>query len=480
MNIDKIKICNPPLSIIKDLSIKMNLPLYLVGGYIRDFLVNRESNDYDFAIKGDALFFAKKVAEVLGGTFILLEEERGTARVVCKSKNQTLNLDFNNFKGENISEDLRMRDFTINALAIDLTSANIELIDKNNGVQDLQEKIIRIISPDTFQDDPLRMLRAVRLCCELGFEIEKDTCSTIVKSKGLISNVSAERITNEIYLILSSKNSSFFITHFDKLGLFEEIIPEIIPLKEIKQNGYHHLSVFEHSIATLTQLEGIVSSLKRLFPGWHNEIRKYLNEPITKEHNRLVNLKLISLLHDIGKYGTMTQEISGKIRFIGHEILGAKISSKIASRLKLGTKEKKMIGLIIRNHMRPGYLIQAPTLTNRALHRFFRDMGQEGISSLLLTLADRYATIGQKVSPEDLHKYYQTINNIIDKFYSPSPTIMPPKILKGNEIMEHFGLPSGPLIGKLLREVEEAFVDKKIKNKQEALAFLASSLKIKI
>ncbi len=478
MNIDKIKryIKKPPFSILRDLALKMNIQIYLVGGCIRDYLLEYLCNDYDFAIKGDALLFAQQVSQMVGGTFVLLEEKRGMARVICQSKNQTINLDINNLKGKDIYADIKMRDFTINAIAINLSSKNIEFIDPKNGLKDIDAKLIRIISDKAFQDDPLRMLRAVRLSSELGFEIEKGTWESIGKFKRLIGQVSPERVINEIYLILAAKNSSFFITQLDKSGLFEQIIPEIIPLKEVKQGGYHHLPVWEHSLATLTQLEGIVSNLNNLFPKWHIKIRKYLNQPISGEHTRLVSLKFISLLHDIGKFGTMKQESSGKIRFIDHEVLGAEISLKIANRLKLSNKEKIMIALIIKNHLRPGYLVQVPTLTNKALHKFFRDLIQEGISTLLLSLADRYATLGLKVSPEDIHRHYQIISFIIDRFYSHIPTIIPPKIIRGEEIMEHFGLKSGPIIGELLKAVEEAFVDEKVKNKKDALKFIAPLL----
>lgn len=479
MNIEEIRgyIKKPPFSILIDLSLKTNVQIYLSGGCIRDYLLRRKCNDYDFAIKGDALSFAQQVAKILKGTFVLLEEERGTARVVYKSNQKIINLDFNNLKAKDIYTDLKRRDFTINAIALHLSFDEIEFIDPNNGLKDIEAKLIRIISDKAFKEDPLRMLRAVRLASELNFTIEKSTLEAIVKLNGLISQTSPERVTNEIYLILSAKNSSFFITLLDNLGLFEQIIPEISFLKRVKQDGYHHLSVWEHSLATLTQLEGIVSNLKRLFPKWAGEIKRYLDQPISGDHTRCVNLKFISLLHDIGKFGTMKQESSGRIRFIDHEVLGAEISSKIASRLKLSSKEEKMIGLVIRNHMRPGYLVEVPTITNKALHRFFRDMGQEGVSSLLLSLADRYATLGAKTLPKTLHRHYQIISFIIGKFYSPNPTIIPPKIVKGREIMEHFGLKSGPIIGKLLKEVEEALVDKRIKNKEEALKYIATLLK---
>ncbi len=461
---------------LRDLALKTNSQLYLVGGCIRDYLLRRPCNDYDFAIKGDAIAFAQQVSMVLGGSFVLLDEAKGSARVVLKLKKQLINLDFNNLKAKDIFADLSMRDFTINAIAIDLIAKDTEFIDSLNGLKDIKAKVIRVISNSTFHDDPLRMLRAIRLSSELGFKIEKGSWETIVKLKGLISNVSVERVTNEIYLTLAAKNSNYFITQLDKTGLLEEIIPEIIPLKGLKQDTYHHLPVWEHSLATLTQLEGIVSNLDKLFPQWHSRIKRYLNQPLCGNHTRLTNLKIICLLHDIGKSGTMTQEPSGRIRFIEHEILGAKIASKIARRLKLGTKEKKMLELVVKNHMRPGHLVQTPILTDRALHKFFRDLGEEVVSSLLLSLADRYATIGPKVPPENLHKHYQIISLIIDRFYSPTPTIIPPKVLKGGELMEHFGLKSGPMIGKLLRELEEAFVDKKITNKKEALKFIANLL----
>ncbi|MDI6735744.1 MAG: HD domain-containing protein [bacterium] len=475
MNTEKLY-KKPFFPLLRDLALKTNIQLYLVGGCIRDYLLKRPCNDYDFAIKGDAIAFAQQVSMVMGGSFVLLDEAKVSARVVLKSKKQLINLDFNNLKAEDILADLKRRDFTINAIALDLIAKDTEFIDPLNGLKDIKAGFIRVISNSIFQDDPLRMLRAIRLSSELGFEIEKGSWEAIVRLKGLISDVSVERVTNEIYLTLAAKNSNHFITQLDKAGLLEEIIPEIISLKGLEQDTYHHLPVWEHSLSTLTQLEGIVSNLDRLFPPWHLRIKRYLNQPIGGNHIRLDNLKISCLLHDIGKSGTMTQEPSGRIRFIEHELLGAKIASKIAKRLKLSTKEKKMIELVVKSHMRPGHLVQIPILTDKVLHKFFRDLDEEVISTLLLSLADRYATIGPKVPPENLHKHYQTISLIIDRFYSPTPTIIPPKILKGGEIMKHFGLESGPIIGKLLSAIEEAFVDKKITNKKEALKFIADLL----
>lgn len=462
----------PFFPILRDLALKTNIHLYLVGGCIRDYLLNRPCNDYDFAILGDAIAFAQQVSMMSGGSFVPLDEEKGSARVVLKLKKQLINLDFNNLKAEDIQSDLRMRDFTINAIAIDLTAKDIEFIDPMKGLKDIEAKCIRVISNNTFEDDPLRMLRAIRLSSELRFEIEKGTWEAIVRLKGLITEVSVERVTNEIYLTLAAKDSNHFISQLDKSGLLEQIIPEIIPLKGLNQDVYHHLPVWEHSLATLTQLEGIVSNLDKLFPQWQTKIRRYLNRHISGNHTRLDNLKISCLFHDIGKSETMIQEPSGRIRFTGHEIPGAKIASKIADRLKLGNKEKKMLILIVRNHMRPGNLVQTPILTDKALHRFFRDLGEDGVGTLLLSLADRYAILGPKIPPENLHKHYEIVSLIIDKFYSPTPTIIPPKLLKGSEIMEHFGIASGPLIGKLLKEVEDAFVEKKITNKREALELI--------
>lgn len=317
------------------------------------------------------------------------------------------------------------------------------------------------------------MLRAVRLSAELGFEIESLTKEAIIKSASLISQASPERLANEIYLILAFPDSATYIDQLEKLRLLEQIFPEIIPLKNLNQQGYHHLSGWEHTLMALKELEKITAHLQDFFPRWHDQINEYLQEIIAANHTRMANLKLATLLHDLGKPGTkQIKGITGKVTFYSHDQVGAQLAGQIGHRLRLSHKEIGLLKVIIGGHMRPGFLVEAEVITERALYRFFRDLGNEGVATLILSLADRYAALSGKVSQKTLNHHYQDISFILDNFYQPSHRIIPPRILKGDEIMERFSLKPGQRIGQLLSMVEAALVDGRITNKEEALDFL--------
>lgn len=485
-------------STIKALSKSKGINLYLVGGTVRDIFLGRESKDYDFALSNDVLFFAKYISVYLKGSFVLLDKAIPCVRVVCKIQTgrksqgnstgvltvndltEEINLDFSRFHygGNTIEEDIAGRDFTINAIAINLGTDEPEIIDPFNGLEDLKKKVIRIIHNQTFKDDPLRMLRAVRLSSELCFSIEDTTQKAILKSADLINQVSKERIISELYLTLKSSNSATYIDQLERLTLLEKIVPEIIPLKNLKQQGFHHLSGWEHTLTTLMELENIIANLERFFPKWHKRISEYLEEVISAEHTRLVTLKLAAILHDIGKPITKQIDIvTGKATFYCHDKVGAQLSAQIGYRLRLSNKEIDLLKIIVSSHMRPGFLVDAEVITDRALYRLFKDLGDAAVATLILSLSDRYAALGENVTSETLQHHYQDIIFILDKFYNPTPKIFPKKLLNGNEIMDRFSLGQDKRIGQLLAMVEDAFVQGEIHNKKDALRFVENILK---
>lgn len=497
---DRIKNClkSNLFSIIKALSKSKGINLYLVGGTVRDILLDRESKDYDFTLSNDVLSFAKYISVHLKGSLVFLDKALPCVRIVCKIQTvlkpqvkstdiltvndlaDVINLDFSRFRydGNTIEEDIAGRDFTINSIAINLGTDEPEIIDPFNGLEDLKKMVIRVIHNQAFKDDPLRMLRAVRLSSELCFLIEDNTQKAILKSADLINQVSKERIISELYLILKSPNSATYIDQLERLTLLEKIVPEIIPLKNLKQQGFHHLSGWEHTLFTLMELENIIANLERFFPKWHKKISKYLEEIISEEHTRLVNLKLAAILHDIGKPITKRIDIiTGKATFYCHDKVGAELAAQMGHRLRLSNKEIDLLKMIVSSHMRPGFLVDAEVITDIALYRLFKDLGDAAVATLILSLSDRYAALGENVTSETLQHYYQDIIFILDKFYNPTPKIFPPKLLNGNEIMERFSLGQDKRIGQLLAMVEDAFVQGKIHDKKDALRFVEDTLK---
>ncbi len=374
-----------PFYTISKIAKKRNEQFFLVGGFIRDRLIENQGSgvrgqgsgvkDIDFATSYDPIGFAKEVANALKGAFVLLDENCG--RVVLKAEDkgqriedrQELTLDFSRIEGGDIEKDIKRRDFTINSLVMEGPDF-LEIIDLKGGLADISKKTIKMVSRDGLIQDPLRLLRAIRFSSLLDFEIEKETIEAIKENAHLVTKPAPERITYELFEILKNKDSYKFLKLSYELGLLSHIIPEIIPLSNIEGRGYHHLNLLEHSFETVRQIEILADNF--LFPDISctaRNIKEYLNETMASSHTRLSLLKLIGLLHDLGKPETIKEEGDGRIRFIGHERLGEGYIQNIGKRLKFSHQEILSMKKIALNHMRIGTLIQGGIITKKAVFR---------------------------------------------------------------------------------------------------------------
>jgi putative nucleotidyltransferase with HDIG domain len=446
-----------------------NIQLYIVGGFLRDIILGREraNPDIDFALKKNAIGFARRLAKRLKSGFVILDRENGCARLVKRLKGKVYTLDFTDFRGRNLVQDLGKRDFTINTLAVELgaflESADYQLIDPYEGLKDLKSRIIRIIEPGAYDGDPLRILRAFSLSCTLNFKIEPRTLSLARKKKSKLSGVSFERIRDELFKILASSRSYESSVELDRCKIMEIIFPEIKAMRKLAQGPYHHLDVWQHTLETLRQLEKIIKNLN------HNpDIRGYLDREISSGRHRRELVKLGGLMHDIGKPGTLRIE-EGKIKFHGHERLGADMLEEISQRLKLSNSEIAVLKKMILLHLRPGYLADNPVLTPRAKFRFFRDAGEEAVSVLLISLADQRATKGSLTTPESRRRHERVVRRLIKEYFQKKKEIKPARLINGNDLIKRFKLEPSPLIGRMLSEVEEAQAIGKVRTKKEAL-----------
>ncbi|MFB0528236.1 MAG: HDIG domain-containing metalloprotein, partial [bacterium] len=267
--------------------------------------------------------------------------------------------------------------------------------------------------------------------------------------------------------------------------LLNRIIPEIETMKEKPENYYHREGLWGHSLETLKSLEEILANPVRLFPGMSRKIIVHLDEKIFGEVERKSLLKWAAIFHDIGKPKTVRRE-EQRVRFFGHEEAGTTMVMEIMERLKFSNKAIKIVEKTVEHHMRPGNLSEAPRLTDRAIHRFFRDLSQEGVDTLLLSLADRYSyrkilperqrRLALEISQKSIRKHEKTVIKMLRKYYYHKERILPKPLVRGDEIMESLNLPQGPLIGKLLKRVGEAQAGGKLKNKEETLQFLKKIL----
>lgn len=462
---------------------------YLVGGCLRDILAGvllrdreTEVRELDIILSGDIHKRAKAFADNIGGSLFALDEERVVWRVIKRIGGETWRLDFSGMRGEKILEDLRLRDFSINALAIGVNDLfkkgkRCKVIDPCNGIRDIKGKRIRAVKDDVFVSDPLRMLRAVRLSFQLRFSIEPETLRLIKKNTSYIQRVSSERVRDEVFKILSLAKAYNYLSLLYRLGLLYSIFPELISMKGLTNRPYKY-DLWRHSINTVRYLEEVTGNLKKYLPDHTETLSLYLYERIEGEINRKALLKFCALFHDIGKPETVTIE-DKRLRFIGHQVVGSQIGLSISQRLRLCAKAQGIMEKVILHHLRPLLLASQKGVTSRAIHRFFRETEEDGTGILLLALADAKAKAEAKVKVEiktRIEDVVALIKRMLDYYYGRYKEIRIEPLVRGGDLIEIFGLEPGPIFKKILDEIEVKRAERKIKNREEALAYIRKYL----
>ena len=472
---------------------KRSVEAYLVGGCVRDWLLGRSSHDIDFAVAGDAVKLARRLADRMGGAFVLLDQERCTGRVVTRGEDggQRLFIDLARLQGEDIITDLSKRDFTVNAIAVAVADAEslTHVIDPHDGQRDLQLGLVRAVSGMVFQDDPLRTLRAVRIAAEMEeVIIEQETEELLRRAVHLLVNVSAERVRDELAKILALPGAARNLRYLDELGLLTAIIPELEMLKGVEQSEPHYQEVFEHSLETVRRLEEVINALEGcegqlpliplLLSPFSRQLIVHLSQPISGDRPRLTVLKLAAMLHDLGKPATRSvDDDGGGIHFYGHEGEGAEAVGAILRRLRFGGNEVSLARTIVANHMRPCLLADQEVVTRRAVYRFFRDTGDAGVDTLLLYLADHLATSGPNLRMACWRRRVELAASMLADYYERrQKVISPPKLISGHDLMDEFGLKEGPRLGELLEAVREAQVEGEVRTREDALALVKGLL----
>jgi len=464
---------NPFLKVVQAIAKKNKVQIYLVGGFLRDLILKKERDDFDldFTLKKDAMKVAKSVARKLKANFVVLDKERGCARVVYNKGEKTFTLDFADFRDATLQKDLLRRDFTINTLAVDLgrirSKAKFKqiVIDPYNGSKDLKKGIIRMVSKFSLEDDPLRIVRAFSLAAILNFKIEPKTMKKLKQLKDKVPTVAYERIRDELFKVLKLDNSIDYLKLMDRFGILEKIIPHINVMRNVKQGAYHHLDVWRHSLETVLQLERLFKE-KELINSL--DMRNYLEQDIVFNRSKKALMKFGALLHDIGKPKAKKQK-EGKTLFYGHERIGRDITNNIVELLKLSTKERDALEKMIFWHLRPGYLADTRMPTQRAIFRYFRDTAEEGISILLISLADQRATRGPLTDPASRKRHEKVIKDLIEYYFRKQKEKPMVRLIDGNDLIKKLKLKPAPIFSKILSRVEEAQAEGKIKTKREAL-----------
>jgi tRNA nucleotidyltransferase/poly(A) polymerase len=459
--------------------------VYGVGGFARDLFLKLKHSDIDLAVNKDAQKFSKKIAKVLGGKLIVLDELNKIYRIILKDCQDISNIDISLFDGKTIEEDLKNRDFTVNAAAFNLScfdsfAKNIVFAGKG-CLKDLKSKTINTVAADAFKKDPLRMLRAFRFAAELGIKISAETLKQIKISAKLIKKSAPERIKNEFFRILAVNDSPDILKIMDKNGLLMELFPEIAKMKKASKKHYYHPGgLFQHSFETMEAVYEILNNLKKYFPDNYKELEDHFANKETYSENvtKAGLLKFTALFHDSAKPETAKKEGS-KMRFFGHEEEGAKKIEEIMIALKMSKKDISGAKFLVENHMRPSTLTKNNVVTDKAALKFFRDVTDNTPDLLVLAMADWHSYKKLKVfSPKELKMQEKSVRQLISHYYEVKNAKPLPKLVDGNIIMKEFKLKPGPWLGALLEIVTAAQQEGKVNNTKEALTLISSKLTV--
>lgn len=474
--------------------------IYLVGGTVRDMLLNRISHDLDFATPANGISLARKIANFLNADFMILDAERDTGRaIVTEDDNSRTFLDFATYRGgENLEDDLRARDFTINAMAFDIHAETI--IDPLNGAADLRAKTIRACSATSLQDDPIRILRAIRQAAAFEFKIEMQTRKAMREAAHHLPNISPERQRDELFKILEGPKPDASLRALEMLGVFPHLLPELQSMKGVEQSEPHIYDVWEHTLSVLGYLEGILAALapgysadntNDLFTGlltlrigrFREQFAAHFAESLNTDRSVRAALFFAALYHDVEKPATRSVDEAGRIRFFDHDVKGAEVASKRAREFNLSNDEIERIQAIIKHHMRFHFFTsrmegdkQEPS--RKAIYRFFRDSKAAGIDLVLLGLADLRGTRGHTLTQENWSAALDVARILLENYWEkPEETITPPRLLDGNELMTELNLKPGKIVGQLLEAIREGQATGKIKDRNEALVFAREEIK---
>lgn len=534
------------LAALEHAATHQNTEVWVVGGAIRDRLLGLPLHDLDVAVAGDAVSFARAVADATDGSFVLLGDAHGTARVVWGAREKreaapaaapgaglfdrgtaaqpdTLGLDVAQLRTPTIEDDLRLRDWTINALALPLAAAAwlgsasaadaagstantaastvfsagvpvSSIVDPCGGLADLAARRLRPCSAASLPSDPVRLLRGARLMAQFGFAVDEATRTALHDHAALIRHSATERTTAELLRLLALPHAAAALTLLDDTGILTTLLPALEPSRTCDQpGGYHFLPVLAHMLEAVrcyewieaVALPGSAGTLPadadppaavREIPAlgaplaYSDEIRARMDETVDGIPRRAL-FKLALLLHDIAKPQTKQLKPNGGVSFHDHQLIGADMALNIARGLRISKAGGAYVHLVVREHMRPGQLAElGDALSKRAVHRFWRDVGDAGPEVLVHMMCDYMAMRGPLLNAEHWLATVGFVNELLERRYATPETVLPPPLVNGRDLLDALHLPPGPQIGSLLTAIREAQAEGEVATPEQALA----------
>ncbi|OGR81599.1 MAG: hypothetical protein A2X32_03500 [Elusimicrobia bacterium GWC2_64_44] len=474
---------------------------YLVGGALRDALLKRPFKDIDLAVPPSADFGARlrRLARKLGAAAFPLDEASQVWRLTQRSA-PFAQLDVMPFVGGSLGTDLARRDFTINALALRLTpglkfaarkdgaftckAPRAGVIDLRGGLKDLAARRLRPVAADIFTEDPVRLLRAFRIAAALDLTLAPETLKAVKAQAGLIKTTAPERVREELMRLLESPVSHKWLALLHKYGLLTAVFPDLAAQEACATGYYGKGGVLTHTLRVVERLDHLLENLDAYLPE-HKKVAALLPPP------RL--FKLAGLLHDIAKPPKAAM-VDGRLRFFGHEEYGAVMAERVMGDLRFSRDEIRVVTKIIGTHLRPGNLAANDSISDRAMFRFFRAMGEHTIPLLILCWADHASYVSAEQlkkmkgrlrgepkplpaglpynSPKKTLRYMQVLNQLFTVYIKKNMQSRSARLVDGNDVLKVLKIPEGPRVGELLEKVHLLQFEGKIKTREQALKAL--------
>jgi poly(A) polymerase len=441
--------------------------VWVVGGAVRDAALKRRVGDLDLAIAGDPETAAATIARANEGHYFELSEEYDTWR--AGAADGGWQVDVSILRGGSIEADLSARDFTIGAVAVPLAAG--AALDPHGGLADLERRVLRMVGPQSFEDDPLRLLRAARLAAELELDVEPETAAAARALAARADEPAGERQLAELRLLIGGPDPLRGLATMDELELTAAVLPEVEAMRGVEQNPNHHLDVLGHTLLVLERTLELQSDPGHFAGDRGAEVAELLREPLADGFTRGDALRLGAVLHDIGKPATRTER-DGFVGFMGHDREGARLIAGLCERLRASRRLSRHLEALALHHLRLGFMVRERPLPPRRVYDYLRDTQPVEVDVTLLTVADRLAARGSGpvASDEMVQAHLDLAREMIGAGLDWRRDGPPSPLLRGDELAAELGIEHGPQLGELLAELEAASYAGEVASREEALA----------
>ncbi|HTU16390.1 MAG TPA: HD domain-containing protein [Solirubrobacterales bacterium] len=439
---------------------------WVVGGAVRDVALGREVSDLDLAVAESPRRSARAVADALGGFAFELSSEFPTWR--ARDRDGSWQVDLAELRGGDIGSDLSLRDFTVGAIAVDLVTG--DGLDPTGGLGDIEAGIIRAAGPESFSQDPLRLMRAARLASQFGWRIDPGTVALGLKTAPRAAEPAGERILAELCQLMATEDPVIGLNAMDSLGLFESVLPEIGALKGVVQGPNHHLDVYGHTIEVLEGVLRIESDLEAFVGESAEAVRALLDTELADGISRSTGLRLGALFHDCAKPETRRDE-DGFVTFRGHDAAGAAKIAAVFKRLRSSNRLSEYVAALARHHLILGFMVVDRPLSRRRIYGYLTRTDPVSVDVTLLTVADRLGArgAGSVASDEMIAGHLELASEMVADGLEWRRTGPPAQFLPGDELADRLGIEPGPDLGRIMDGLAEARYAGEIDSASEAV-----------